>query len=496
MTEISESNGDRYDQLLHQNKNHINPQEDHSVFIAQQQQRNAAHTVFPFGATNATLASPIVDPSILSLQMLSYQQQQQQEQQKQQLNYPFSISQPPPLAPSLSFASRHPYFQQPQQQQISAPVLGSFSGMGFSGYSNAYGVHHNEEERRQQIMEQSEPILLDETINDCNDPLFQAAPPAVERELEESFQENASFDELEHDDNSSEKKEEGLRNPIDVDDNEDLMILSEIEPIHSSNPVNDAANCTSGSIRVDIDDDDGSSTSDVIAPINAMSGSPSIKINRDGQDDFDVYKNNEVVTSLNKKLPMKKNTNIENISSNNNINNNNNNNNITNNTKEVKFRAYQAENWTEKFEDLLQFRDQHGHCLVPNCHPDNPGLAQWTKRQRYQYKLKKDGKRSTITEERIQVLNKAGFVWDSHKAVWAERFQELKEFRDMFGHCNVPSRYQTNHQLAIWVKRQRRQWKSKMDSQPHCMTDERQKALESIGFVWDMKNKNCKNPTH
>jgi len=157
--------------------------------------------------------------------------------------------------------------------------------------------------------------------------------------------------------------------------------------------------------------------------------------------------------------------------------------------KEVKFRAYQAENWTEKFEELLQFRDENGHCLVPNCHPENPELAQWTKRQRYQYKLNMDGKRSTITSERIRALDEAGFVWDSHKAVWAERLEELKDFSKEFGHCNVPSRYETNHQLAIWVKRQRRQWKNKMDSRANCMTDARQEQLEALGFVWDMKKK-------
>jgi len=155
--------------------------------------------------------------------------------------------------------------------------------------------------------------------------------------------------------------------------------------------------------------------------------------------------------------------------------------------KEVKFRAYQAENWTEKFEELLRFREENGHCLVPNCHPDNPALAQWTKRQRYQYKLKQDGKRSTITDERVRALDEAGFVWDSHKAVWSERLEELKEFKKRYKHCNVPSRYKPNHQLAIWVKRQRRQWKNKVDRLPNCMTDERQRALEAIGFVWDMK---------
>lgn len=161
--------------------------------------------------------------------------------------------------------------------------------------------------------------------------------------------------------------------------------------------------------------------------------------------------------------------------------------------KEVKFRAYQAENWTEKFEELLRFREENGHCLVPNCHPENPALAQWTKRQRYQYKLKQDGKRSTITDERVRALDEAGFVWDSHKAVWSERLEELKEFKKQYKHCNVPSRYKPNHQLAIWVKRQRRQWKNKLDRLPNCMTDDRQRALEAIGFVWDMK-KGKKSP--
>merc|ERR1712241_1606354 len=166
-----------------------------------------------------------------------------------------------------------------------------------------------------------------------------------------------------------------------------------------------------------------------------------------------------------------------------------NNNNNKKKTREIKFRAYQAENWTEKFEELLRFRDENGHCLVPNCFPENPSLAQWTKRQRYQHKLKLEGKRSTITNERVRALDDAGFVWDSHKAVWSERFQELKSFLKEYGHCNVPSRYETNHQLAIWVKRQRRQWKNKQENRSHSMTNERQSLLNSIGFVWDMKKK-------
>ena len=155
--------------------------------------------------------------------------------------------------------------------------------------------------------------------------------------------------------------------------------------------------------------------------------------------------------------------------------------------KQVKFRAYQAENWTEKFEQLLRFREEHGHSLVPNFHPENQALAQWAKRQRYQYKLKQAGKRSTITDERVRALDEVGFVWGSHEAVWSERLEELKMFREQHHHCNVPCRYKPNQQLALWVKRQRRQWKKKMDRLPNSLTDERQALLEEIGFVWDMR---------
>lgn len=161
----------------------------------------------------------------------------------------------------------------------------------------------------------------------------------------------------------------------------------------------------------------------------------------------------------------------------------------------MKFSANQAESWTEMYEELLRFREENGHCLVPNCYEENPSLAQWTKRQRYQYKLKTQrNKRSTMTAERIRALNNAGFIWDSHKAVWWERYDELLEYRNEFGDCNVPSRYKKNHQLAIWVKRQRRQWRNKIEGKTHCMTEERERALTTIGFVWEMKPGNSREP--
>jgi hypothetical protein len=155
----------------------------------------------------------------------------------------------------------------------------------------------------------------------------------------------------------------------------------------------------------------------------------------------------------------------------------------------LKFRAYQAENWTERFEELLEFRSRIGHCLVPNNFPVNPPLAQWVKRQRYQYKLKQQSKRSTMSDERVQALEEIGFVWDSHSACWDEKLEELLQYREVHGHCNVPSRFAENRQMAVWVKRQRRQYKFYCEGKPSSMTEERIAILEGLGFQWDLRGK-------
>ena len=91
----------------------------------------------------------------------------------------------------------------------------------------------------------------------------------------------------------------------------------------------------------------------------------------------------------------------------------------------------------------------HSNSLVVNF---DTFRAQWVKRQRYQYKLKLEGKRSTLSDERVKLLNQIGFIWNSHDVVWEERWHELIAFKNTHGNCIVPSNYDKNPQLAVWVK--------------------------------------------
>jgi hypothetical protein len=155
-----------------------------------------------------------------------------------------------------------------------------------------------------------------------------------------------------------------------------------------------------------------------------------------------------------------------------------------------RFRPYQAGQWVEKFEELCEYRQSMGHCLVPHAYSENLTLARWVKRQRYQYKLKVENKRSTMTDERVTVLEDIDFVWDSQGAAWAERLNELAEFRKINLHCNVPSNYSENSQLATWVKCQRRQYKFHVEGKASNVTPSRISSLENMGFEWELRS--CK----
>jgi len=154
-----------------------------------------------------------------------------------------------------------------------------------------------------------------------------------------------------------------------------------------------------------------------------------------------------------------------------------------------RFRPFQAERWDIKFQELLEFKKVKGHCCVPHKHEENMGLARWVKRQRHQYKLRCDGKATTITDRRVQALEEVGFVWDAHSAAWEERMADLKLYLAENGHCCVPTPYPKNPQLATWVKCQRRQYKLFKANEPSTITRGRYLSLNAIGFVWEVRGR-------
>ena len=68
--------------------------------------------------------------------------------------------------------------------------------------------------------------------------------------------------------------------------------------------------------------------------------------------------------------------------------------------------------WEERFQDLLAYRDEFGHCNVPQHYP---GLGYWVHAQRNGYRLLKEGKKTAMTHEKALKLADAGFLFDAKK---------------------------------------------------------------------------------
>ena len=68
--------------------------------------------------------------------------------------------------------------------------------------------------------------------------------------------------------------------------------------------------------------------------------------------------------------------------------------------------------WDAKLNDLRGYKNQNGNCRVPKKYPKNIQLGTWVRNQRCQYRSYKIGKKSTMTPERISMLEEVDFEWD------------------------------------------------------------------------------------
>ncbi|CAJ1951156.1 unnamed protein product [Cylindrotheca closterium] len=162
--------------------------------------------------------------------------------------------------------------------------------------------------------------------------------------------------------------------------------------------------------------------------------------------------------------------------------------------KIARFRPYQDKKWKGTFQRLIKFKNEFGHCCVPHSYAENPALARWVKRQRHQYKkFMENDPTSTLTTSRLEKLESVGFVWHSHAAAWLEKLDELKNFKQARGHCNVPSSYPENPALSTWVKCQRRQYKLRVSGLQSTMTMDRFGVLKSMCFVFEPRLTTSKN---
>ena len=81
-----------------------------------------------------------------------------------------------------------------------------------------------------------------------------------------------------------------------------------------------------------------------------------------------------------------------------------------------------SERWDLRYQELLSYVTEHGHTNVP--HYFGPELGSWVATQRTQWRLRKMGKGSRLTDARVLDLDRAGMVWELRPRKKQRRFDK------------------------------------------------------------------------
>lgn len=147
--------------------------------------------------------------------------------------------------------------------------------------------------------------------------------------------------------------------------------------------------------------------------------------------------------------------------------------------------------WNAMLFQLIFYKAVHGDLRPKAKDDEHKPLYDWMVAQRKEFKIYQETpEKSYLTADQVKVLDHLQFPWntrgDEH---WIRNFEHLKQFRKEHGHCMVPRTFIDVPNLCHWVTDQRRQLKNLKSGKPSTMTKDRQRLLDEVGFVWQVRNR-------
>ena len=97
------------------------------------------------------------------------------------------------------------------------------------------------------------------------------------------------------------------------------------------------------------------------------------------------------------------------------------------------------EPWAVKYRQLRAYKSKHGDCKVPKSFAG--GLGSWVDNQRTAYRYFRAGKKTALTQQRIDALDEIEFFWGSKFPApykWEDGLAELEKYSQVMGHANIP----------------------------------------------------------
>ena len=158
-----------------------------------------------------------------------------------------------------------------------------------------------------------------------------------------------------------------------------------------------------------------------------------------------------------------------------------------------------AKNWLKHYEMVKEFKRQHGHCNVPvGTHHIDPATGaidevknkfrRWIMMMRTDHRYLREGRHTSLTQEKIQLLSSIGFEWRllERKYSWQGQFDRLVQWKEEYGNVNVPqkaTKKKCYEGLGDWVLKIRRAYREGR------LPQEQIDQLNGVEFKWTLRKK-------
>ncbi|EKX53510.1 hypothetical protein GUITHDRAFT_133209 [Guillardia theta CCMP2712] len=159
-------------------------------------------------------------------------------------------------------------------------------------------------------------------------------------------------------------------------------------------------------------------------------------------------------------------------------------------------RELAGEHWEAMFNELVRYKQNHGHCVVHKSN-DTKHLLKWIKVQKFRNKKLSKARRFTYgqavdtdhAEIELQRLLDLGLIFNAKEASWVKFFDQYVDYIRTYSDTSPTFRFPQNPSLGVWVARQRQLYHRGM------LQSRRWRKLQAIGFVWSVAYPLRKGPT-
>jgi hypothetical protein len=146
--------------------------------------------------------------------------------------------------------------------------------------------------------------------------------------------------------------------------------------------------------------------------------------------------------------------------------------------KNINCDDWKEKKWSQRYEELVIFQRQNGHCLVPG---NINSLWRWVKTQRV------NNERNIIRKDRKDLLDQLGFVWNGRSyhedKQWYRHYEQLVAFQRNHGHFNVTVMKEEDKSLVTWVRNLRSR-----PTNNNLLRQDRKDLLDKLGFIWESRS--------